>query len=77
MINKVRKISEYAIITMVFCVKVGAKEAEGHGIVLVAAPLRLYWLLRRQKRAEHVGLGTGRIVPESLDCGDRSCTDAG
>ena len=47
MINKVRKISEYAIIIIVFCVKVGAKEAEGHGIVLVAAPLRLYWLLRR------------------------------
>ena len=45
---------------MVFCVESGAKEAEGHGIVLVAAPLRLYWLLRRQKRAEHVGVGTGR-----------------
>ena len=44
MINKVRKISEYAIIIMVFCVKFGAKEAEGHGIVLVAAPLRLCWL---------------------------------
>lgn len=48
MINKVRKISKkYAIIIMVFCVESGAKGAEGHGIVLVAAPLRLYWLLRR------------------------------
>ena len=58
MINKVQKISEYAIIIMVFCVKFGAKGAEGHGIVLEAAPLRLYWLLCRQEKAEHVGLGT-------------------
>lgn len=56
MINKVRNISEYAIIIMVFCVESGAKGAEGHGIVLVAAPLRLYWLLCRQERAEHVGV---------------------
>ena len=41
MINKVRKISEYAIIIMVFCVEFGAKEAEGHGVVLMATPLRL------------------------------------
>ena len=28
---------------MVFCVESGAKGAEEHGIVLMAAPLRLYW----------------------------------
>ena len=30
----------------------GAREAgRGHDMVLLAVPLRLYWLLRRQKRA--------------------------
>ncbi len=63
---------------MISYAEVGAKEAErGHGMVLLVAPLRLYWLLRRQKRAEHVGVGTGRTVSESLYCGDCPCADAG
>ena len=55
---------------MVFCVKFGAKEAEGHGIVLVAAPLRLCWLLRRQERTECLfvyldGFLSSRHLPDS------------
>lgn len=73
-----RKISKkYAIIIMVFCMEFGAKEAEGHGIVLVAAPLRLYWLLCRQERAEHVGMGTCCGIHQPVDCGNRPCLDAG
>ncbi len=33
-------------------------------MVLLVAPLRLYWLLCRQKRPEHVGVGTCRAVFE-------------
>ena len=63
---------------MISYAEIGAKEAgRGHEMVLLAAPLRLYWLLRRQERAEQVGVGTRRVVPESRDCGNRPCLDAG
>lgn len=69
---------ESAIIIMISYAEIGAKEAgRGHEMVLLVAPLRLYWLLCRQERAEHVGVGTRRVVPESRDCGDCSCADVG
>ena len=69
---------ESAIIIVISYAEIGAKEAgRGHGMVLLAASLRLYWLLRRLKRTEHVGVGTGRVGPESADRGDCPCADAG
>ena len=69
---------ESAIIIVISYAEIGAKEAgRGHEMVLLAAPLRLYWLLCRQERAEQVGVGTCRGIHQPVDCGNRPCLDAG
>lgn len=56
----------------------GAKEADReHGIVLLSVPLRLYWILCRQERAEQVGVGDCLFIHQPVDCGNRPCLDAG
>ena len=69
---------ESAIIIVISYAEIGAKEAgRGHGMVLLAASLRLYWLLCRQERAEHVGVGDCLFIHQPVDCGNRPCLDAG